>query len=152
MATTTSRPKQGAAGGINNTLYVNNLNDKIKLDDLKPLLFELFASFGPILAVYAGKSQSRRGQAFIAFREASNAALAMKTLNGFPFLDKPLRVAFARVKSDVVARADGTFKPRRRGTKTAPAAPKSKRRVTVNVPKAAEGEEIEEVEMSDAED
>ncbi|KAF4755254.1 hypothetical protein FOZ63_009947, partial [Perkinsus olseni] len=79
----------------------------------------------------------------------SNAALAMKTLNGFPFLDKPLRVAFARTKSDVVARADGTFKPRRRGAKNGQA-PKPKRRVTVNVPKAAEGEEAEEVEMSDA--
>ncbi|KAF4664029.1 hypothetical protein FOL47_005339 [Perkinsus chesapeaki] len=147
---TANRQKQGAGlgGGINNTLYVNNLNDKIKLDDLKPLLFELFASFGPVLAVYAGKSQSRRGQAFIAFRDASNAALAMKTLNGFPFLDKPLRIAFARTKSDVVARADGTFKPRRRGNN---AASKPKRRVIVTVPQAAEGEEIEEVEMSDAE-
>ncbi|KAG2326033.1 hypothetical protein Bca52824_008761 [Brassica carinata] len=33
-------------------------------------------------------------------------------MNGFPFYDKPMRIQFAKTKSDVIAKADGTFVPR----------------------------------------
>ncbi|XP_013588449.1 PREDICTED: U1 small nuclear ribonucleoprotein A-like isoform X1 [Brassica oleracea var. oleracea] len=33
-------------------------------------------------------------------------------MNGFPFYNKPMRIQFAKRKSDVIAKADGTFVPR----------------------------------------
>merc|ERR1712023_497830 len=52
------------------------------------------------------------GQAFIVFRDISCATNAMRALQGFMFLDKPMRIAYSKSKSDIVAQEDGTFKPR----------------------------------------
>lgn len=35
----------------NNTLYINNLNEKVPLDELKDTLFEMFEEYGEILDV-----------------------------------------------------------------------------------------------------
>lgn len=93
----------------NMTLYVNNLNDKINAETLKKSLREVFAAFGGIIDIIAMKSLKRRGQAWIIFKEQSSASNALKSLQGFPFYNKPMRIAFARTKSDVVAKADGTY-------------------------------------------
>merc|ERR550514_1959692 len=55
------------------------------------------------------KSLKRRGQAWIVFKEVSSATNALKSLQGFPFYNKPMRISYARTKSDTVAKADGTF-------------------------------------------
>merc|ERR1719486_978360 len=55
------------------------------------------------------KSLKRRGQAWIIFKEMSSATNALKSLQGFPFYNKPMRITYARSKSDVVAKADGTY-------------------------------------------
>lgn len=91
------------------TLYVNNLNDKINAETLKKSLREVFAAFGGIIDIIAMKSLKRRGQAWIIFKEQSSASNALKSLQGFPFYNKPMRIAFAKTKSDVVAKADGTY-------------------------------------------
>jgi U1 small nuclear ribonucleoprotein A len=91
------------------TLYVNNLNDKINTETLKKSLREVFAAFGGIIDIIAMKSLKRRGQAWIIFKEMSSATNALKSLQGFPFYNKPMRIAYARSKSDVVAKADGTY-------------------------------------------
>merc|ERR1719377_103258 len=93
----------------NATLYVNNLNDKINVETLKKSLREVFAAFGGIIDIIAMKSLKRRGQAWIIFKEVSSATNALKSLQGFPFYNKPMRIAYARSKSDVVAKADGTY-------------------------------------------
>merc|ERR1740133_55652 len=93
----------------NQTLYVNNLNDKINAETLKKSLREVFAAFGGIIDIIAMKSLKRRGQAWIIFKEQSSASNALKSLQGFPFYNKPMRIGFARTKSDVVAKADGTY-------------------------------------------
>merc|ERR1711972_525229 len=41
--------------------------------------------------------------------EASSATNSLKSLQGFPFYNKPMRIDYAKSKSDVVAKADGTF-------------------------------------------
>merc|ERR1719436_1167112 len=93
----------------NQTLYVNNLNDKINVETLKKSLREVFAAFGGIIDIVAMKSLKRRGQAWIIFKEISSATNALKSLQGFPFYNKPMRISYARTKSDAVAKADGTF-------------------------------------------
>merc|ERR1711972_1281699 len=93
----------------NQTLYVNNLNDKINVETLKKSLREVFAAFGGILEIVAMKSLKRRGQAWIVFKEAPSATNALKSLQGFPFYNKPMRIDYAKSKSDVVAKADGTY-------------------------------------------
>merc|ERR1719428_697954 len=93
----------------NQTLYVNNLNDKVNAETLKKSLREVFAAFGGIMDIIAMKSLKRRGQAWIIFKEVSSATNALRSLQGFPFYNKPMRIAFAKTKSDVVAKADGTY-------------------------------------------
>eukprot|EP00931_Biecheleriopsis_adriatica_P034679 TRINITY_DN2000_c0_g1_i1.p1 TRINITY_DN2000_c0_g1~~TRINITY_DN2000_c0_g1_i1.p1 ORF type:complete len:242 (+),score=54.12 TRINITY_DN2000_c0_g1_i1:95-820(+) len=93
----------------NQTLYVNNLNDKINVETLKKSLKEVFAAFGGIIDIVAMKSLKRRGQAWIIFKEVSAATNSLKSLQGFPFYNKPMRIAYSRSKSDVVAKADGTY-------------------------------------------
>jgi len=114
----------------NQTLYVNNLNDKINPETLKKSLREVFAAFGGIMDIIAMKSLKRRGQAWIIFKESSSATNALRSLQGFPFYNKPMRINFAKTKSDAVARADGSYVERAKRTvkrevtrKSAPEAP-----------------------------
>jgi len=93
----------------NMTLYVNNLNDKINTQTMAKSLREVFAAFGGIIDIIAMKSLKRRGQAWIIFKEMSSATNALKSLQGFPFYNKPMRISYAKTKSDVVAKADGTY-------------------------------------------
>eukprot|EP01029_Cantina_marsupialis_P029232 TRINITY_DN779980_c0_g1_i1.p1 TRINITY_DN779980_c0_g1~~TRINITY_DN779980_c0_g1_i1.p1 ORF type:complete len:230 (-),score=63.05 TRINITY_DN779980_c0_g1_i1:152-841(-) len=92
-----------------NTLYINNLNEKIKLDPLKEALRAVFAQFGEIVDIIAMSSLKRRGQAFIVFRSMDDATKAMQQMQGFPLFDKPMRINFAKSKSDSLAKLDGTF-------------------------------------------
>jgi RNA recognition motif-containing protein len=93
----------------NQTLYVNNLNDKINVETLKKSLREVFAAFGGIVDIIAMKSLKRRGQAWIIFKESTASTNALKSLQGFPFYNKPMRIAHARSTSDIIAKANGTF-------------------------------------------
>merc|ERR1719191_1932547 len=55
------------------------------------------------------KSLKRRGQAWIIFKEVSSATNALRSLQGFPFYNKPMRINYAKTKSDAVSRVDGTY-------------------------------------------
>ncbi|XP_071698780.1 U1 small nuclear ribonucleoprotein A-like [Rutidosis leptorrhynchoides] len=98
----------------NNTIYINNLNEKIKLDELKKSLQAVFSQFGKIFEILAFKTLKHKGQAWVVFENASSATSAIKQMQGFPFYDKPMRIQYAKTKSDVIAKADGTFVPRER--------------------------------------
>merc|ERR1719401_2620303 len=109
---------RGGKGGVsygdvppNQTLYVNNLNEKIKIPELKCCLLELFSSYGEVIDVVAAGSIKRKGQAFVVYRDISCATNALRSLQNFVFLDKPMRIAYCRSKSDIVAFEDGSFKP-----------------------------------------
>eukprot|EP00922_Rhytidocystis_sp_ex-Travisia-forbesii_P052058 GHVS01077269.1.p1 GENE.GHVS01077269.1~~GHVS01077269.1.p1 ORF type:complete len:395 (-),score=65.13 GHVS01077269.1:324-1379(-) len=101
----------------NETLYVNNLNDRVKAEELKKHLNSIFKQFGEIREIIAMKSFWRRGQAWVVFRDKETAIKAMQGLQGFPLYNKPMRINFARTKSDLVAREDGTFEERQKGPK-----------------------------------
>lgn len=46
----------------NQTIYINNLNEKIKKEELKKSLYHVFSQFGAILEVQAEKTMRKRGQ------------------------------------------------------------------------------------------
>lgn len=96
----------------NMTIYINNLNEKIKIDELKKSLHAVFSQFGKILEVLAFKTLKHKGQAWVIFEDVTSASNALRQMQGFPFYDKPMRIQYARTKSDVIAKADGTFVPR----------------------------------------
>merc|ERR1719231_354906 len=79
----------------NQTLYLNNLNEKIKVPELKCVLHELFSTYGEIV-----------------YRDISCATNALRALQNFVLLDKPVRIQYSKSKSDVISLEDGTFKPR----------------------------------------
>ena len=53
-----------------------------------------------------------RGQAFVIFQDITAATTAAKSMQGFPFYDKPMRIAFAKTDSDIIAKKKGTFQER----------------------------------------
>ncbi|PRD19661.1 UNVERIFIED_CONTAM: snrpa [Trichonephila clavipes] len=74
----------------NNTIYINNLNEKIKKDELKKSLSAVFSQFGGILNIVAMQTLRMRGQAFVVFDDIKSAANALTTMQSFPFYDKPM--------------------------------------------------------------
>jgi len=113
----------------NPTLYVNNINEKIKIDELKKALFHVFSQFGPIVEISAFKDLRRRGQAWVVFETVASAAKALTEMANFSFYGKPLQVTYARVKSDVVSKKDNTFiaRPLRKAPKKRRVGKKSKK-------------------------
>jgi len=104
----------------NQTLYVNNLNEKIKQEELKKSLYAVFSRFGAIVDIIAMKTNKHRGQAWIVFKEISSATNALRDMQSFPFYDKPMRISYAKTKSDAVARIDGSYVERKKDTKRKP--------------------------------
>ena len=91
------------------TIYVNNLNERINKDEMKKSLYAAFSQFGPILDIVALKTFRMRGQAFIVFRDIEAASQAVRQMQDFPFYDKPMRITYAKTKSDASAKFDGTY-------------------------------------------
>ncbi|KAH8517321.1 hypothetical protein H0E87_005317 [Populus deltoides] len=102
----------GTEVSSNMTIYINNLNEKIKIDELKKALHAVFSQFGKILEILAFKTLKHKGQAWVVFEDVQSASNAMRQMQSFPFYDKPMRIQYAKTKSDIVAKADGTFVPR----------------------------------------
>ena len=92
-------------------LYLTNLPDKINKNDLRLSLYTLFSTYGPVLDVNALRGNAKmRNQAHVAFRDVQTATQAMRSLQGFEFFGKELKVQYAKGKSDTVAKLDGTYK------------------------------------------
>lgn len=96
----------------NHSIYINNLNEKIKKEDLKKSLYAIFSQFGQILDIVALKTLKMRGQAFVIFKEISSATNALRSMQGFPFYDKPMRIAYSKTDSDMIAKIKGTYTER----------------------------------------
>ncbi|KAL5121856.1 hypothetical protein ACEQ8H_000071 [Pleosporales sp. CAS-2024a] len=94
----------------NRTLYVRGLPDKLAKEDLKRNLYMLFATYGVVLDVVALKTMKMRGQAHIVFRDLDASTQAMRALQGFTFFGKDMNIAYAKTKSDTIAKLDGTYK------------------------------------------
>lgn len=92
VATTAPTAAAGQLADIppKHTIYINNLNDSIKVEPMKQALHAAFSQFGPIIDIVMRKSYRLRGQAFIIFRDIESAAKALRTMQGFPFYDRPM--------------------------------------------------------------
>ncbi|KAL7743779.1 hypothetical protein ACLKA6_016838 [Drosophila palustris] len=107
----------------NQTIYINNLNEKIKKEELKKSLYAIFSQFGQILDIVALTTLKMRGQAFVIFKEIGSASNALRTMQGFPFYDKPMRIGYSKTDSDIVAKLKGTYKERPKKVKPPKPAP-----------------------------
>merc|ERR1712076_66398 len=84
-------------------------NEKIKKEDLRKSLYVLMSQFGQILDIVALKTLKMRGQAFVIFKDISSATNALRSMQGFPFYDKPMSIQYSKRDSDVIAKMKGTF-------------------------------------------
>jgi len=97
----------------NNTIYVNNINEKLKREELVQSLRHVFGQFGKIVDIICyTKILKAKGQAFIVFDQVQSATKALTEMQNFMFYNKPIRVSYAKTKSDTIAKRDGTYKPR----------------------------------------
>ncbi|ORX75890.1 U1 small nuclear ribonucleo protein A [Anaeromyces robustus] len=94
----------------NKTLYVNHLNEKIQKEELRKALYYLFSQYGRVVDVVALKTIKMRGQAFIVYRDITEATKAMRSLQGFPLFDKPIKIDYAKTRSNKLNVLDGEYK------------------------------------------
>ena len=96
-------------GKPNATVYVQNLNERIKIADIKNGLFQLFSQHGEVHEVHAKRNIKQRGQAYVVSPDESIAETMIKELRGSIFYGKPLRLSYAKKDSDFNAKLKGTF-------------------------------------------
>eukprot|EP00005_Dracoamoeba_jomungandri_P003262 CAMPEP_0174251684 /NCGR_PEP_ID=MMETSP0439-20130205/1424_1 /TAXON_ID=0 /ORGANISM="Stereomyxa ramosa, Strain Chinc5" /LENGTH=251 /DNA_ID=CAMNT_0015332057 /DNA_START=26 /DNA_END=781 /DNA_ORIENTATION=- len=93
----------------NETLYVRGIDEKVPKEDMRKRLYAIFSQFGTVLDVHAKKTIKLRGQAFIVFRDIDAASKAMQYLQGVQFYDRPMEIEYAKAKSDLITKLQGTF-------------------------------------------
>ncbi|ORX37058.1 hypothetical protein BD324DRAFT_673853, partial [Kockovaella imperatae] len=82
------------------TLYLQNLNEKVRIPVMKDTLSLLFKPYHPLLPVIAHRNLRMRGQAFVTFSNIEEANQARKDVAEFPLYGKPIQISFARGRSD----------------------------------------------------
>jgi len=91
----------------NPTVYVRNLEERVKIDQLKDALLEIFSEYGDIIEVVAKTNLKAKGQAFVVFEDIESAKRAVQEINGFELLGKPMVLDFAKTWSDATVLRDG---------------------------------------------
>jgi U2 small nuclear ribonucleoprotein B'' len=77
--------------------------------ELSKSMRAIFGQFGNIIDVVCRDTYKLRGQAWVVFEHEEDAAKALEKMQGFPFFNKPIRIAYAKTKSDAAAKLDGTY-------------------------------------------
>ena len=99
----TKKAKLEAAEQPNQTIYFNNLPDRLKKPFLRHQLYILGSAYGQLLDVVALKTPKMRGQAHLVYKELDHAVRARKELDGTPFFGKVIRARFAKGTSHKAA-------------------------------------------------
>lgn len=87
---------------------MRNLEERIKVEQLKESLEEIFAEFGNVVEIVAKTNLRAKGQAFIVYDTVEAATRAIEEVNGFDLFDKPMVLDYAKTRSDAtVLREDG---------------------------------------------
>mmetsp|Transcript_13712 Transcript_13712/g.27353 ORF Transcript_13712/g.27353 Transcript_13712/m.27353 type:complete len:218 (-) Transcript_13712:880-1533(-) len=94
----------------NQTLYVSHVHDKLKKQETRKLLYALFGQFGRVIDVVHVRREELRGRAWIVYEDVAGAANALRNLQDFPFYGIPLKIDYAKTKSDAAAKLDGTWR------------------------------------------
>ncbi|KAL8793697.1 MAG: hypothetical protein Q9195_003746 [Heterodermia aff. obscurata] len=102
----------GAQGSALNapspTVYVKNLEEGIKIDQMKEALSEIFSEYGNIIDLVAKTNLKAKGQAFIVFDDTESAERAIKEVQGFELFEKPMLLDYAKTRSDATVAKEGT--------------------------------------------
>ncbi|KAE8350619.1 tubulin folding cofactor D C terminal-domain-containing protein [Aspergillus coremiiformis] len=86
---------------------VRNLEERVKVDQLKEALEEIFSEYGTIIEIVAKTNMKAKGQAFIVFDSVESASNAIDEINGFELFDKPMVLDFAKTRSDATVLREG---------------------------------------------
>lgn len=92
---------------VNNTVYIRNLDETVKIPALIEALTELFEEYGAILEIVAKRNLRAKGQAFVVFESEDAAANAIEEIQGFDLFNKPMHLDFAKTRSDVTVKQNG---------------------------------------------
>lgn len=96
------------------TLYVRNIEEKLKKTKLKEVLHAAFSEYGRIVTITALRTDRLRGQAWITFQDVESAKAAKRDMHNKEFFGKKIDVQFARERSDLLSKKlNPTFKPDR---------------------------------------
>ncbi|KAJ6787312.1 hypothetical protein PWT90_09127 [Aphanocladium album] len=90
------------------TVYVQNLEERVKPEPLTSALRTVFSEFGQVVDIVAKKNLQAKGQAFVVFDSEAGAKEAVEEINGFPLFDKPMRLAMAKSRSDKTVEMNGS--------------------------------------------
>ncbi|KAG6000751.1 hypothetical protein E4U21_005033 [Claviceps maximensis] len=82
------------------SVYVQNLEERVKIPQLCETLRTLFSEFGTIVDIVAKRNLKAKGQAFIVYDDTSSAIAAIDELQGFEIYNKPMRLSLAKTRSD----------------------------------------------------
>jgi U2 small nuclear ribonucleoprotein B'' len=80
----------------NPTLYVKNLNDKVRPNEMRRSLYLLMSEFGPVVDVAVHKSDKGRGQAWITFADQNTAVTALQRLGQVTMYEKTISASYAK--------------------------------------------------------
>lgn len=133
----------------NATLYVKNIDWKIKKGLLRRALYALFSRHGKVLEIIALRKTGLRGQAFVIMDDVQAATAALQAEQGFSFFGKDLVIEYARAKSDRIAKRDGDYVPKAKRQKIAKEVAVAEEKETVE--KEPEEEETTETPAAAAE-
>ena len=89
-------------------MQVKNLEERIKPDQLKEALTEIFSEYGNVIDLVAKTNLKAKGQAFVVFDETEAAERAIKEVQGFELFDKPMLLDYAKTRSDATMQREGT--------------------------------------------
>jgi hypothetical protein len=114
----------------NQSLYLQNLPEKMQKDELKRELYMLFSTYGPVIDVKALKTPKMRGQAHVLFKDVQTATQAMRQCQSYDFFGREMvctnrgkhvccstddgmaqKISYSKNRSDTLAKLTGTFNP-----------------------------------------
>lgn len=89
------------------SVYVRNLEERVKPEPLKQALHAIFSEYGNVIDIVAKRNLKAKGQAFVVFEKPESALAAIEEVQGFELFDKPMHVALARTRSDATVLQSG---------------------------------------------
>ncbi|KAL7629683.1 hypothetical protein AAE478_001206 [Parahypoxylon ruwenzoriense] len=96
-----------APGQSITTVYVRNLDERVKPEPLREALNIIFSDYGNVIDIVAKRNLKAKGQAFVVFDRPESALQAVEEVQGFELFDKPMQVALARTRSDATVKRSG---------------------------------------------
>ncbi|KAF3026845.1 hypothetical protein G7054_g11602 [Neopestalotiopsis clavispora] len=89
------------------TVYVRNLEERVKPEPLREALEVVFSEYGNIIDIVAKTNLKAKGQAFVVFEKPESALKAIEEVQGFELFEKPMHLALARTRSDATVKTTG---------------------------------------------